>query len=452
VKGSVARDRETGVGQIMATTPLTRPLYTFGKWASNFSVLLAMNLVLAVAGIGIQFLAGESMQLNIPAMFAPFLFITLPMMALVAAVAVLFESIGFLSGGFGNVLYFFMFVFNFPLADNLSKTTPAVEPLGMGLIMQSAGAAASVAFPEYDGGFVLGDPSVGDTFGLDIDPASFIFHWTGVDWTPDIILKRFAFFGIAIVITLLASLFFDRFDPSRRKPRNVRTKRNASPPMPEVVTTKQNLSQPVHLTPLAASQNGFAFIRVLISELKLLLKGQPWWWYAGVVGLMFASFVNTPENVRAFVLPFAWLWPILIWSGMGNREAHNNTGQMVFTSAAPLMRQLPATWLAGFLVAVITGSGAAYKLLSTGDSVGLLAWLSGALFIPSFALALGIWSNSHKLFEVFYVTMWYLGPMNKVLSVDYLGANSSGNIGFFISFSIVLIFVAFFGRARQLRN
>jgi hypothetical protein len=219
-------------------------LYTFGKWASNFSVLLAMNLVLAIAGIGIQFLAGESMQLNIPAMFAPFLFITLPMMALVAAVAVLFESIGFLSGGFGNVLYFFMFVFIFPLADNLSKTNPAVEPLGMGLIMQSAGAAASVAFPEYDGGFVLGDPSVGDTFGLDIDPASFIFHWTGVDWTPDIILKRFAFFGIAIVITLLASLFFDRFDPSRRKPRNVRTKRNASPPMPEVVTTKQKLSQP----------------------------------------------------------------------------------------------------------------------------------------------------------------------------------------------------------------
>src|SRR5512134_2989724 len=98
VKGSVARDRETGVGQIMATTPLTRPLYTFGKWASNFSVLVAMNLVLALAGIGIQFIAGENRQLDLYAMLAPFLFIALPMMALVAAVAVLFESIGFLSG------------------------------------------------------------------------------------------------------------------------------------------------------------------------------------------------------------------------------------------------------------------------------------------------------------------------------------------------------------------
>ena len=92
------------------------------------------------------------------------------------------------------------------------------------------------------------------------------------------------------------------------------------------------------------------------------------------------------------------------------------------------------------------------KLLGAGDTVGLLAWFSAALFIPSFALASGVWSNSHKLFEVLYVTMWYLGPMNKVYAVDYLGANSNGNIGFFVPFSIFLVVAAFIGRARQLRN
>src|SRR5512145_745275 len=51
VKGSVARDRETGVGQIMATTPLTRPLYTLGKWVSNFLVLMTIIAILAVFGI-----------------------------------------------------------------------------------------------------------------------------------------------------------------------------------------------------------------------------------------------------------------------------------------------------------------------------------------------------------------------------------------------------------------
>lgn len=441
VKGSVAHDRETGVGQIMATTPLTRPIYAFGKWVSNFAVLISMVSVLAVAGIGIQFLTGESRQLDFAALLAPFLFIALPMMAMVAALAVLFESIGFLSGGFGNVLYFFLFVMVFPIADTLSKSDPAIEPLGLGLFQQSMGAAAKAAFPDYDGGFVLGSTDI---------PIQGVFHWAGVDWTPDIILKRITFFGIAIVLTLIASIFFDRFDPSRSKPR--RMKGGASLPKPEVAPTSATLSQPVHLTPLNASTSDFAFMRVLISELKFLLKGQRWWWYAIAIGLFIASLVNKPEIVRAFILPLAWLWPILIWSGLGNREIQNNTQQMVFSSAAPLWRQLPATWLAGFLVTILAGSGAALKLLVSGDVVGLLAWISAAIFIPSFALASGILSNNHKLFEVIYVALWYLGPMNKVLPVDYLGANSSGNIGFFIPLSIALLIVAFIGRTRQLQN
>lgn len=156
--------------------------------------------------------------------------------------------------------------------------------------------------------------------------------------------------------------------------------------------------------------------------------------------------------MRAYILPLTWIWPVRIWSGMGNREITNNAQQMVFSSPAPLMRQLPATWLAGYLVTLLTGSGAALKLSSVGDGVGLLAWISAALFIPSFALALGVWSNSHKLFEVLYVTLWYLGPMNKIYALDYPGAHSDGNIGFFIPFSIALINAAFIGRARQLQN
>jgi len=155
--------------------------------------------------------------------------------------------------------------------------------------------------------------------------------------------------------------------------------------------------------------------------------------------------------VRAYILPIIWLWPVLIWSGLGNREIRHNTYQMVFSSAAPLMRQLPATWFAGFIVTMLTGGGAALKLLSAGDTTGLIAWLSAALFIPSLALALGIWSKSPKLFEVVYVSMWYLA-INKMEAVDFFGANSDGNVGFFIPFSLALIVASFIGRARQVQN
>ena len=49
VKNAIARDIATGVGQIIATTPLRRPLYTVGKWLSNFTVLAIMAGVTALA-------------------------------------------------------------------------------------------------------------------------------------------------------------------------------------------------------------------------------------------------------------------------------------------------------------------------------------------------------------------------------------------------------------------
>ena len=125
---------------------------------------------------------------------------------------------------------------------------------------------------------------------------------------------------------------------------------------------------------------------------------------------------------------------------------------MVFSSVAPLMRQLPVSWLAGFIVTVLTGGGAALKLWVANDGIGLLAWFSAALFIPSLALALGVWSNNSKVFEVLYLTIWYIGPMNYVYAADYIGTKGDGNIGFFIPLSIILIVAAFIGRARQLQN
>ena len=439
VKGSVARDRETGAGQIMATTPLTRPLYTFGKWLSNFAVLIAMVIILALAGIAIQLIAGESKQFEFLTLLSPFLFITLPILALVAAVAVLFETIGFLQGGLGNVVYFILFIFVFPLADSLSKTNPGFEPLGFALLQNSIGVAAKAAFPDYDGSFVLGSTDI---------PILGIFHWSGVDWTPDLILKRITFFGIAIVVTLAASIFFDRFDPSLRRPG--RMKASASLPTPEPAPVKQALPA-VQLTPITTPLNGFAFPRLIILELKLLFKGQRWWWFLAAGGLFIASLLNTLENVRSFILPITWLWPVLIWSGLGSREMRHNVGQMVFSSASPLTRQLPATWFAGFLVTVVTGGGAAIKFLIARDVTSLLVWFSAALFIPSLALTLGIWSKSSKLFEVLHVSMWYLA-LNGINTVDYFGANSDGRIGFFIPLSLALIVFAFIGRAKQIQN
>ena len=60
VKGSVNRDYVTGVGQIMATTPLSRSAYMLGKWLSNFAVLGITILIVMAEGIAMNLLASTA--------------------------------------------------------------------------------------------------------------------------------------------------------------------------------------------------------------------------------------------------------------------------------------------------------------------------------------------------------------------------------------------------------
>ncbi len=73
VKGTIGRDIETGVGQIIASTPVGKPTYVLGKWLSNFAVLSVIVFVLIVSAGVMQFVRGEELSLDVWALLGPFL-------------------------------------------------------------------------------------------------------------------------------------------------------------------------------------------------------------------------------------------------------------------------------------------------------------------------------------------------------------------------------------------
>src|SRR5690349_3122424 len=155
------------------------------------------------------------------------------------------------------------------------------------------------------------------------------------------------------------------------------------------------------------------FGRICFAELHLAVKGCRWWWYAVAAGLLIAQFAEPLDVSRGPLLTVAWIWPILIWSGLGTREKLFGTQQLLFSCPRILLRQLPAAWLAGVVIAVVLGGGTAFRLAIAGQITGLLAWAVGALFVPSLALALGVWSGTSRFFEGFYTALWYVGPLNR---------------------------------------
>jgi hypothetical protein len=477
VKNAISRDESTGVGQIIATTSLTKFQYIVGKGISNWAFLAATAGVAMVAAMGIQLLRGEALQISLPGYLWPYLLLTLPMLALVAAVALLFESIRWLRGGVGNVVFFFLFLVSYWLLAALSfaalpTTTGAggpsmpliPEPTGALEVFRSMSAAGRDLIPGFQGGLDLGNP-------FQVHGPSHTFVWQGMEWTAPTILGRLLWIGVAVGIASLAAVFFDRFDPSRRatgvRSKEARTRvegdsRRARPASP-VAPASPTLSAPAR-----RGSRRSVFLRLVGSELRLMLKGQRWWWTVVALGLIVAALTVPLGQARQIVLPLMCIWPLLIWSQLGNREVQHRTHPLVLSAAFPLRRQLLASWTAGVLLALAASSGVIVRLILAAEWQAVLSLAVAAAFIPAAALALGTWTGSSKLFEVAYLLLWTLGPMNQMLAAlgfplvedqmrifDYLGAShaarSEGLPLCYALGTILFLALAVLGRQRQLR-
>jgi hypothetical protein len=459
VKNAIARDTASGVGQIIATTPLRRALYTVGKWLSNLTVLMLTVGVTALATVVWQFALGEDRQLDLVALWSPMLWMVLPTLALVAALAVLFETIGSLRGGLGNVIYFFLctalimgsFLPVMINAGGMDNAPPFLDVLGIGRPLAAMLQDTSAAIP----GLNADNNSIGVIPTAVAGPLQ-TFVWAGVPWTLPVIGARLGWVGVGFGIALLAALFFNRFDPSHERRRGTA---NQEPKTEPVTQTTHDLSQPssfvVRLSSVGPAR--WSFGRVLLAELRLLLSDVRWWWYGVLAALMLAGLFAPIDLARPYILPATWLWPILFWSSLGAREARHHTAQLIFSAAHPLMRQLPATWLAGILVTALAGSGVAINLAQAGDSLGVLAWVVAAAFIPTLALALATWSGSGKLFEVTYMVLWYFGPLRQIVpQFDFMGvsdtARAAGMPLVYLVVTVALLGCAIVGRRRQLQG
>jgi hypothetical protein len=443
VKNTIQRDRETRVGEILASTPLSKFLYILSKFLSNFAVLSLMILVLALSAVVMQLVRAEDLHIHLWKLFAPLLLLAIPAMAVIAALAVTFETIPFLRGGFGNVAYFFLWTAM--IAAPVATRFLMCDLSGLSIMRESMIAASGLPLEE-----------TGFSFSLEVgalrSPAP-TFRWEGVSWTSNILLSRLALFAVALGLSFLASLLFDRFDPAHRY------RPSAASPRPAVPVTVSAPSvaaaSPARaLTPLPVSAIHSRFLTILSAEIRLLLKGQRWWWYFVAAGLIIASAAVPDPSARGMLLGCAWIWPILLWSSMGIREVQHQTHQLLFSAPHPISRQLPAVWLAGLVVAILAGSGFALRLLLGGNWRGLFAWLIGALFIPTSALALGAWCGSAKPFEILYTLLWYLGPMHAFPTFDYAASAPATPAThyplFYLALTAAFAIAALLGRKRQL--
>lgn len=465
MKGTLKRDHVHNVNRVVGSTTVSDQTYLFGKWVSNVGLGIVILSTLAVATIINHAVHGVGPTRPL-ALVGPIFVLAVPVTALISTVALLFETVNRLRGTLGNIAYFFLATILLTAILGAGGQPPTAIPLEtkaldiMGHLTVYSVTADAVVAAVPDASGVL--PSFGTLSG---DEQT--FRYDGGPWPLWIFAQRASLFVPAMGLLLAAAWLFDRGESNFTATKNGWWTR-ITPLFPSRGGDRPDDENPspdsfdsLTLTPVEERDTA-SFGRLVIAELRLAVRGRRWWWYAGALGLIIVPLgqlaggpsSGSIELARGALLPLAVIWPIFIWSEIGTRAAEHRITELILSSRYPVV-QLVAAWVAGCVVAVGISSGLIILFTSAGHTDVLLGITSGIVFGPSLAAALGMWSRSTWLFEMTYLFLWYIGPLNGGVTVDFVGRTlrsvETGVPLTFIGVSVVLVLLALARRKLEIR-
>lgn len=431
VKNAIEGDRDRGVCELIAATPVGKLPYLTGKWLANLSLLFGVMVVMSVAAIFVQLWHGESYHISILDLMVPQVLFVLPILAVISAAAVLFETIPVLRGGIGNVVYFFLW---------MALIVYAIEGgSGIGAIIEQMQVDVRSYNPDSDESIRIG---VNAEAGLVVKN----FIWQGMSYWPHAPKSIVVMLAISVLLLALATVLFDRF-------KNIKAAVNDKRANGKLVNLLKGVVQPFAKLFEAASAP-WAFTRLVRQECLLLFRGGPTLWYLILAGLGIAQLLAPIEAVRIGIIPAVWLLCVLMYSPMGHRELQQGAEQLIFSTLAPIKQQFPAMVAGGFLVALFVVSPAFVRFIVTGEWFSALMLITGSLFIASLAIACGALTRTCRTFEILFTVIWYMGPLQRT-AVDFVGvdpvASAAGNAPqMFFIVSVLLLLAALAGRRGQM--
>ncbi|CAM2846540.1 ABC transporter permease [Prescottella defluvii] len=395
VRSSIARDISTGVGEMLSASPLRTPMYLLGKYLSNLTVLAAMAAALALIAPVMQLLRGESTSLDMTGLWLPLVVFCLPVLTVAAAAAVVFETVPFLRGGAGNILWFFVY--------------PSMFLAGIPLVYGSATAS-------FQADLAAQHPGMDDeiSIGLTAEPGALgRFTWSGMDIDATLVAASAGLIAASTLVAILPALWFGRFDPSRQQRSPATTSAVPATEAPAAPAFSQDPRT------LPSAERGQAFPGLLLGEVRIHLGSVSRWWWLTLAIVTTAALVVPADRVGTALL-FAWLLPVLLWSRLGTLTYEQGVAPLVECGISSRIR-LAAEWGAGVLIAVIAGVGPLVQMLLAADATGVAAWVAGATAIPALALLIGSIGRGARVFQAVYLVIWY-AVLNGVAAVDVIGA------------------------------
>lgn len=396
VRGTLVRDIDTRVWQLLVATPMTRGGYLLAKWASHMVVFALIAAVALCVGLAAQWVRAEDRSIHLLELVKPVLLLNLPGLAVTAMLAIWFDLLPWLRRTAGNVIFFFLWItmLTVPLARVESPSSTMLrqgwvsDTHGMILMArdfhrsqeQRTGKPASF-------GFNIGSPAVAQGPGK--------FEWSSWQVRPMDLLGRglwllFAVAGVLMAAPLLdwaASRVSARAGPGAHAGRRLRWLDRL-------------------LAPLARGPTAI----IAVAELRLSLRQRRAWWWLAALGAMGAQAFGQGELLSLGLL-LAWVLPLDMLSRNILREFDNGTGGLVFTAPRIMRRLLIARFATGFGLLVALGLPGLVRLSVTAP-MSAIAALVVCASIASWALCLSAVCRNPRPFELLLLIAAYLSSQS----------------------------------------
>ncbi|MDB5970822.1 MAG: hypothetical protein JWQ90_3272 [Hydrocarboniphaga sp.] len=396
VRGTLVRDFDTRVWQLLVATPMTRPGYLLAKWASHIAVFVLIMLIGLIIGLAVQLWRGEDRSVDLIELCKPILVLSLPAMCVTSFFAVLFDLVPGLRRTGGNVLYFFvwmtMFIGAFPLLDegaNHAAQSWLSDPSGVIVAMRDLRAHLSETTPAmHEFGISIGSsPYTG---------APTLFEWRHWTIRPLDLLGR-ALWPLACVLGIVAmSPFLDRA-----------AARTSGTPMGKKLTGRALRWLDPALRPLERSRGGM----LVAAELKLVLRQRPLWWWLALIGLIAFQILCKPPGLAAACIG-AWIISADVFARAILRERDTDTRALLFTAAGASRRLLTARIVAALVLAIVPVLPALIRAAGI-DWIAPIALLMTAALVAIAGLSLGVLCRNPRPFELLLVMFGYLGAQGE---------------------------------------
>ena len=425
VRGTVLRDFDTRVWQLLVATPMTRRGYLIAKWGSHMVVFSCVIAVGLAVGVLAQWVRGEDRVFDLVELVKPVLVLTLPALSLTAFFAILFDMVPILRRTAGNMLFFFVWLlifagFSSSFDQGVHAATPQVmsDPAGFSLASHSFAQALAHEVPRLD------FTKVSVTVGIDdIKGQPRLFDWKTWHIEGGALFGRLFWLALGLIGTATLAPFLDRA-AARTGPAS------AADHAGRRLRWLDRVLRPIEHGALGT---------LVAAEMRLALRRRSLLWWAA---MLIAGIVQlaAPLPNAAIAAVVAWMLGIDVHARALLRESETRTAGLVFTAPDAARRvslaRLGATVLLSLVAiaplllrSVMTSAGITGPLLLVGATIAALGLAGAALF------------RSPRPYELVMVMLAYVGVQGKgPLAVAALSPTVAAGIGVTLAVSLLLVF------------